>query len=180
MLALTHLILALLLIRAFGLDRNAAFATLLFGVFIDLDHLFGMVDFLAREGWSNALNVQAALSSDIQWKSLLHSPEGALFVAPVLLVSRMAVPLLAWGLHLVMDHVQIYYLGICSPIEILLLVAMGFALLYIENRSYREMAEAPSLKGLFRWEAARISLYVETLPIVRSLRRWRGPRGTSS
>ena len=55
MIALTHLVLALLLIKFFGLDRNAAFATLLFGVFIDLDHLFGVFDFLVKGGLGRTL-----------------------------------------------------------------------------------------------------------------------------
>ncbi len=180
MIALTHLVLAVLLIRFFGLDRNAAFATLLFGVFIDFDHLFGMVDFLMREGWSNALNVNAALASDIQWKSLLHSPEGILFVAPVVLISRWMIPLLAWGLHLTMDYVQIYYLGIFSPFEIGLLIALTLGLLHLERQDYLGETGNTSLRTFMDWEVARLTTFASGLPVVSHIRRWRGPRGTSS
>ncbi len=180
MIALTHLVLALLLIRVFGLDRNAAFATLLFGVFIDLDHLFGMVNFLMKEGPTNALNVDAALASDIQWKSLLHSPEGILFVAPVVLVTRWTIPLLAWGLHLVMDYVQMNYLGISSPTEIVLLVTMGIGLLYLEHQDYVAGTEKVSSRGFLDWEVAKLLSFADSLPFVHYFRKKRGPRGTSS
>ena len=180
MITLTHLILAVLLIKFFGLDRNAAFATLLFGVFIDLDHIFGLFDFLLREGPSNALNVNAALASDIQWKSLLHSPEGILFVAPVVLMSRWMIPLLAWGLHLVMDYVQIYYLGIFSPFEMVLLVALTVGLLHLERQDYLGETGNASFRKFLDWEMAKLIAFASGLPGVSHLIRWRGPRGTSS
>jgi hypothetical protein len=180
MLAVTHLFIALLLIRAFNLDRNTAFMTLLFGVFIDLDHIFGMIDFVTREGLGNALNLNAALTSDVQWKSLLHSPEGILFVGPVALITRMLVPLLAWGLHILLDYVQIYYLGICSPLEILLMALLFIALLAYEKKDHDAVADDPSLRGLLKWEVQRISEYVTALPVIRQIKRSRGLRGTSS
>jgi len=179
MLALTHLVLAVVLIRWFNLDRNAAFATLLFGVFIDLDHIFGIIDFVARDP-GNALNLDAALSSDIQWKSLAHSPVGILFVAPVALAANTVIPILAWGLHLVMDYVQIYYLGIASPVEMLLLTLLVIGLLYIERMEYQAATGDPSFRGLLKWEADRAAAMASALPLVRSIRRRKGPRGTVS
>jgi hypothetical protein len=180
MIALTHLVLALLLIRFFGLDRNAAFATLMFGVFIDLDHLFGVVEFIIKDGWGNALNINAALASDIQWKSLLHSPEGIVFVAPVVLTSRWMIPLVAWGLHLVMDYVQIHYLGIFSPTEVVLLVVLSAGLLHLEYQDYRAGTTTGSFRKFLDWEVARLVEFASDLPGVGRLRKWRGPRGTSS
>jgi hypothetical protein len=180
MIALTHLVLALLLIKLFGLDRNAAFATLLFGVFIDLDHVFGTFDFLVREGWSNALNYQAAMASDIQWKSLLHSPEGLLFVAPVVLTSRWVIPLVAWGLHLAMDHIQTYYLGVFSPIEMVLLAALSMWLIHLERQDHLAETGSSSFRDFLDWEVARLQHIAYALPFVSTIRKWRGPRGTSS
>jgi hypothetical protein len=40
MLGITHLVFAILLISFFRLDRTQAFAVLMFGVLIDLDHTF--------------------------------------------------------------------------------------------------------------------------------------------
>ncbi len=177
MLAITHLLLVLILITWFGLDRKAAFATLLFGVLIDLDHTLGMVEFVAREGWQNALNLNAALTSDVQWKSLLHSPQGVLFVAPVVLASRMVIPLVAWAAHLVMDHVQIYYLGICSPVEIVLLLVMLVVLVKLRQREYAAVTGDDSLKGLLISEGDRALALVDSVPVLRSVSRWIAPRG---
>jgi hypothetical protein len=180
MIALTHLVLALLLIKFFGLDRNAAFATLLFGVFIDLDHLFGVFDFLMRDGWANALNINAAMASNIQWKSLLHSPEGILFVAPVVLMSRWTIPLVAWGLHLLMDYVQINYLGIFSPFEMVLLAALSIGLLHLERQDYLAETGNASYRRFLDWEVAKLVTFASGLPVISQIRRWRGPQGTSS
>jgi hypothetical protein len=46
MLGITHLVFALLLIRLLWLDRAHAFAVLMFGVLIDHDHTFALVQFL--------------------------------------------------------------------------------------------------------------------------------------
>ena len=51
-------------------------------------------------------------------------------------MSRWMIPLLAWGLHLVMDYVQTYYLGVFSPIEMVLLVALSMGLLHLERQDY--------------------------------------------
>jgi hypothetical protein len=95
MLALTHLVFALVLISVFKLDRSNAFAVLLFGVLIDLDHTFGLVEFVVREGVSHSLDYKAAMASDIQWKSMFHSPEAAVLIFPLSLSYRYAVPFIA-------------------------------------------------------------------------------------
>lgn len=180
MLAVTHLLLVLLLICWFELDQRAAFATLLFGVFIDVDHIFGMMEFVIQQGWENSLNVQAALSSDIQWKSLLHSPEGILFVAPVVLASRMVLPLVAWALHLLMDHVQINYLGIASPLEFLLIFLFMMGLLHLDRTRFVALGGAPAVKTFLRWEVHRALWTVRSLPLIRGIRRKKGPQETLS
>jgi len=134
MIALAHLLVVLVLIKLFRLDRTEAFAALLFGVFIDLDHIFGMVDFVKAQGVTGALDLEAALSSDIQWKSLLHNPIAAMIIAPASVGFRNAVPLLAWGLHLAMDWVQIEVLGVLSAPEMVLIAALVGALVLMEKR----------------------------------------------
>lgn len=150
MLAIVHLAVVLVLIKAFRLDRTEAFAALLFGVLIDLDHIFGMVDFVVLEGWSNALNIDAALAADIQWKSMLHNPMAALVVIPATLGFRMYIPAVAWGLHLLCDWVQIEFLGITSLPEMALLAVLAGALTYMEMRDLKDAG-----KGHGIWDAIK-------------------------
>jgi len=180
MLALTHLVFCLILITVFRLDRNNAFAVLLFGVVIDLDHTFGLVEFVAREGLSNSLDYKAAMASNIQWKSMFHSPEAALLVIPLSASYRYALPFFAWGAHLTMDYVQINYLGVMSGIEFLLLGLMLIGLLCLELRDRRAVVPGTTVRGLLVWEAQRIGVWFSGLPGFRAIIRYLGPRGTSS
>ncbi|NLK26374.1 MAG: hypothetical protein GX307_07380 [Euryarchaeota archaeon] len=134
MIALAHLLVVLILIRLFRLDQAEAFAAMLFGVLIDIDHVFGMVDFISLRGWGDSFNLSAALTADVQWKSLFHSPIAAAIVLPASVGFRMAVPLLAWGLHLLMDWVQIEYLGVLSMVEMILMLVLFAVLLVLEKR----------------------------------------------
>lgn len=134
MIAIAHLLVVLVLIKVFRLDRTEAFAALLFGVFIDLDHVFGLVEFVSVQGLGGALDINAALASDIEWKSLLHSPIAALIIAPAAVGFRNAIPLVAWGLHLAMDWVQIEVLGVLSLPEMVLIAVLAASLLLMEKR----------------------------------------------
>lgn len=133
MIAIVHLLVVLVLCKVFKLDRTEAFAALLFGVLIDLDHVFALVDFLKVQGMSGALDYQAAMASDLEWKSMLHSPAAAIIIGPACMGFRMAIPALAWGLHLVLDWVQIEYLGVLSAVEMVLLVTLVVALIVLER-----------------------------------------------
>jgi hypothetical protein len=181
MLALTHLVFALVLISVFRLDRNNAFAVLLFGVLIDLDHTFGLIEYAAREGLSSSLvDYKAAMASNIQWKSMFHSPEAAVLILPLSINYRYAVPFMAWGAHLAMDYVQMNYLGVMSGVEFLFLGLLLVSLLCLELRDRRRTVPGTSVRSLLRWEAERVIGWVHELPGVRSIRKILGPRGTSS
>jgi hypothetical protein len=180
MLALTHLVFALVLISAFRLDRNHAFAVLLFGVLIDLDHTFGLVEFVAQEGLANSLDYKAAMASNIQWKSMFHSPEAVVLVAPLSISYRYAVPFMAWTAHLTMDYVQINYLGVMSGIEFLFLGLLLVALLYLELRARRNEVPETTVRELLEWEVGRLAAWFGQLPGVRLVIRFLGPRSASS
>ncbi|MBI0584151.1 MAG: hypothetical protein ISF22_07980 [Methanomassiliicoccus sp.] len=162
------------------MDRNQAFAVLLFGVFIDLDHAFGLVEFVSQEGLRNSFSIDAALASNIQWKSLFHSPEAALLVAPVAVSYRLAAPLIAWAAHLAMDYVQQNMLGIMSGPEFLFLGLLLAVLFYSELRLRRHDVPDTKVRGFLIWERDRIALWAGDLPGIRSIRRRIIARGTSS
>jgi len=153
LLALTHLLVCLLLVRLFSLDRNEAFAVLLFGFFIDLDHIFGIAEYVSTNHGANLVSVKHAMESNIEWKSLMHQPVAFLIVAPIALLFAFALPLLSWILHLVMDFVQIHYLGIASLPELVLMTSVT-ALLVLDDLSLcRMLSEKPvGLRAFLGWE----------------------------
>ena len=128
MIALTHLVVSLLLIELMHLDKNDAFVALVFGVFIDLDHLFGLRDYVQANGVMGVLEFDDLVNPGGHWKSLMHSPIAVMVIGPVSVASRLAIPLIFWGVHLLMDLVQEAVLGVFSAQEavFLLLAASGF------------------------------------------------------
>lgn len=179
MLGITHLLVAILLIRLFRLDKNEAFATLLFGVFIDFDHVFGMAEFVREDGIENALNIDAALTSDVQWKSLMHDPMAAFVMVPAAIGFRFFVPLLAWGGHLLMDYVQINYLGVMSIPEFIFLGLLAAAFLYIESRDVRCSGKDVTVRNLLgRW-SFQMDAVLRDVPVLSRLTRRKAPEGNA-
>jgi len=172
MLSITHIAVSLLLITILNLDRNESFVALLFGVFIDLDHLLAVPDYLMKEGIQNIANVDVMLHSDVHWKSMMHSPIAIMIVAPVSMAFRMAIPLLFWSVHIAMDFAQEKYLGICSFPEMGLLAFCIAGLGWMEYGTYRSNERVPSSLGRFAvWEARRIVALVDEI----APRRWKAP-----
>ncbi|MGD1061310.1 MAG: hypothetical protein ABR879_07610 [Methanomassiliicoccales archaeon] len=157
MLATTHLLAILLIIVVLNLDRYEAAIVLTFGVFIDLDHLIAYPQYVAQAGWSNALNPDAAMASGVAWKSILHDPVFSVVVGPLSVGFRYMLPFLAWGLHLTMDWVQMDYLGVASPIEMVLALALLAALTRLEYQNYRAAVpdDAPA-KDFLIWERGKV------------------------
>jgi len=120
MLALTHMIVTLLLIQVFLLDRNDAFVALIFGVFIDLDHLIGLKDYAHANGIKALFNFDNLMDPGGHWKSILHNPMALAIVGPLAFASRLAIPLVFWGVHILMDMVQEGVLGQFSQVEAML------------------------------------------------------------
>ncbi len=159
MLAITHFLVVILLVYLLKLDRNEILAVMLFGVFIDVDHLLAIPDFVSQNGVSNLTNTESLLNADVQWKSALHSPMAILVVAPAAVAFRLALPLVAWGTHVAMDTIQIEYLGIASLAEILLLGILILAFALLEFRRFvmeRQISEL-SPPGFPFWELRRVS-----------------------
>lgn len=147
MLAVTHLVVSFLLIYIMSLDRNDTFVALMFGVFIDIDHLFGLKTYIAAHGITGILDFDALTSADGQWKSMLHSPVAVMIVGPVATASRLALPLVFWGVHISMDFVEDAYLGLFSAWEMALLVGSAAALLLLGFRRARVSEPEISFAG---------------------------------
>ncbi|MDD1773838.1 MAG: hypothetical protein LUQ14_04365 [Methanomassiliicoccales archaeon] len=149
----------MLIIRQLDLDRNEAMVGMLFGVFIDIDHLLGIPDFVNANGAGNLANPESLLNSGVQWKSTLHNPIAILVVAPASIAFRFAIPLSFWGIHVLMDTVQIEYLGIASVAEILLIASLFIVMMWTELRlfnNHHHVCER-SARKFVSWELGRIS-----------------------
>ncbi len=164
MLAITHLLICLLLIRLFSLDRNQAFAVLLFGFFIDLDHIFGIAEYVSTNHGVNLVSIKHAMAADIEWKSLMHQPVAFFVVAPIAVFFVYALPLLSWVLHLLMDYVQIQFLGIASGAEIILALTVAAILVRDDLKLCQLIKDEPlKLRTFLSWEFSQL---------MREVRQW--------
>jgi hypothetical protein len=157
LLAIADVLTSLILIRAFSLDRNQAMAVLMFGFLIDLDHLFGMAEYVSQDQGANLLSIRHAMAADVEWKSLMHQPVTFVIVAPVALLFTYALPLLAWALHLLMDFVQTSYLGVASIPEMALTVVLMAAVIANEVQLFRQATDGPAtFRAFLSWGAGRV------------------------
>jgi len=156
MLSITHIVVSLLLIQVLMLDRNDAFVALLFGVFIDLDHLFGLKDYTQANGLRSLFDFDHLVNPGGHWKSLLHSPIAVAVVAPLSVASRLAVPLVFWGAHVCMDLIQDMFLGKFSQVEAMLLVFSSFALAALRYTMFLEANHHGTLTQYFGNEYGEI------------------------
>ena len=135
MLATTHLAVTLLLIMALNLNRTEALVALTFGVFIDFDHLFGLGSYVKAEGAAGIVDVSGMISSDVQWKSVLHSPVALGLFVPMSDSFRFFIPLIFWGTHISLDYIQQNFLGIASLAEMLLFFSVVAILIFLRSRN---------------------------------------------
>lgn len=170
--AVTHIVVSLLLIHALTLDRNDAFVALMFGVFIDFDHLFGLKSYVDVHGVAGVLDFDSLVNADGQWKSLLHNPIAVMVVGPVATASRLALPLVFWGVHLAMDFAEDAFLGLFSAWEILLLAGSAAALLLLSYRKLRLSEPEIRFLGFLSRQWSRV-----VSPFMRFRRAVSGPRG---
>ena len=152
MLSITHLVVSLFLIQLMNLDRNDAFVALVFGVFIDVDHLFGLKEYAETRGFSALFDVDSLMNPGGQWKSLFHSPIAVGMVVPMSVGSRLAVPLLFWGAHLAMDFAEDSLLGLMSAPEAVLAVIAACGFVSLRYAKHLEQGHVSTLIGYFRTE----------------------------
>ncbi|MEM2943788.1 MAG: hypothetical protein QXN93_06285 [Methanomassiliicoccales archaeon] len=170
MLLITHLLFIAIIIHMLKLDRNEIFVLLLFGVLIDIDHLFGIPTFIKSNGISGIFDIDALLSSPVQWKSILHSPMAIIIVAPASISFRYSIPIIAWCSHLVMDFVQIELLGVLSLAEMILILVLFFIYVFMEVREFRiKCSLRPSgVRQFISWELGKIRNLIVTFGSKRS------------
>jgi hypothetical protein len=84
-----------------------------------------------------------------------------LVVAPLSASFRFAIPLLAWGIHIAMDAIQIEYLGVASVVEILFMLGLLGILLIIEIRNFQiyQIGRKTNVSGFFSWELEKMTSF---------------------
>jgi hypothetical protein len=92
-----------LLCMAMNLNRHERFVALLFGVFIDFDHLLAVPRYLADNSLSSMMVFGFEDPSGLPWKSVLHRPVGAFIVLPMAIGWRFMIPAAFWCVHMLMD-----------------------------------------------------------------------------
>lgn len=152
MLAITHLAVSLLLIQLLALDRNDAFVALLFGVFVDIDHLLGLEGYVQTHGLKAVFDLDSLMNPGGQWKSMFHSPLAAAVVGPLSIASRFAIPLFFWAVHMAMDYLEDAYLGLFSAPEATLLVLAALGFVSLRYASYIERGSPASFMQYVRYE----------------------------
>lgn len=141
---LATLILGFLLAKVVPWDARAWLLALAFGVAIDLDHLLELPRYLAAEvpakGWA-ALAPSALLAHGAAWQGVFHQPLGAVLVLAASLAFRSPVPLVFWGLHMVLDFVVArHYVRFGGPVEWGLVAAGAVALALLALGHHRTVA----------------------------------------
>ncbi len=99
------------------LDWNEWFVALLFGIALDLDHLFAVPGYVDRNGLGAILRPSWDDGSGASWRSLLHYPIGSFVIIPLAVGWRLLLPLLFWSTHLLIDYVQAATLSYAALVE---------------------------------------------------------------
>jgi hypothetical protein len=102
----THLAAVILLGLLLDLDWNEWFVALLFGIGLDIDHIFAAPGYIGRNGVGAILAPTWDDGSGFVWRSVLHYPVGVFIVMPLAIGWRLMIPLVFWVSHLSIDYLQ--------------------------------------------------------------------------
>lgn len=110
----------------------------------------------------------------------MRSPEAFFLMAPIAAGYRLAVPLMTWTAHLLMDYIQISFLGVMSGTEFFFLGALIIVLFWVELREIWSHAPGATVRDLLFWEAYRLDNWAGEQPILWRVSRRLGPRGSGT
>jgi hypothetical protein len=147
MLTPTHLAVVIFAAMLLRLSRDEWFIALLFGVAIDIDHLFALPRFVADNGWSAILRQTWDDGSGLPWKSWFHYPVTAVVVGYVSVGWRLALPLLFWSLHLGMDGLQLMLGDLNMVFESALVMGAASGIVYLGYSDWSLMTGGYGLKA---------------------------------
>lgn len=131
MLTPTHIVVVILVAMLLRLDRNEWFVAVMFGIVIDVDHLFALPRYVSANGWSAVLNQSWDDGSGLPWKSWFHYPLTAIVVGHLSLGWRFALPIAFWSLHLGMDGLQQILGDLNTVLESALLLGSAAGIVFL-------------------------------------------------
>jgi hypothetical protein len=130
-----------------NLDRDEWFVALLFGVLIDMDHLFAAPRYISDNGLAAILRPTWDDGSGHAWKSLFHYPVSFFVVAPLSIGWRYMIPLLFWSVHLGMDYLQTEFVKYSTPMEAVVFTGACTGILFIQYRAWSESRSGSDFRG---------------------------------
>lgn len=144
-----------------NLNRDEWFIAIIFGVALDIDHLFAAPRYLGDNGMAALLRPTWDDGSGLPWKSLLHHPVGFFVVAPLSVGWHYLLPLLFWGLHVGIDEFQNATLEHNTAMESTLFVAACLGIFLVEYRRWSSLAPESTVSAYLYHLArkARASLH---------------------
>jgi len=132
MLTPTHLLVTVLIVMLLRLNRDEVFIALMFGVVIDIDHIFALPRYVEDNGWAAVLRQSWDDGTGLPWRSWLHHPMTAIVVGHLSEGWRYLLPLPFWAVHLGMDWLQLAVSDYNTAVESAILVLSATGITYVK------------------------------------------------
>ncbi|HEX9907029.1 MAG TPA: hypothetical protein VGB78_00990 [Thermoplasmata archaeon] len=163
MLTPTHLAFVVFLGLILALDKHEWFVAVMFGVFVDIDHVFGLQRYVEANGYSAIMAASWDDGTGEPWKSLMHYPVGVVIVAPLAIGWRFMLPLLFWGSHLGLDYLQTATLAHAAVVESIFLSAVIVGIFAVSFLSWRSTRSAGDVRQYLQYlgRSLRSMLYLD-------------------
>jgi len=142
----THLAVVVLFGLLINLNKNEWMVVMLFGVIVDLDHIFAAPRYIGDNGWSAVLRPTWDDGSGEPYKSLFHEPVGFFVMAPLAQGWRYLLPLLAWSSHVVLDWLQNATLAYSALVESAVLIAACAGIVAVAYSRWSEVREESTFR----------------------------------
>ncbi len=150
MLITTHIAATIFFCLLLNLDQREWFMAFVFGVLLDIDHLFGLEGYVSRNGWGAVLHQSWDDGSGMPWKSLLQRPIGAFVVVPLSAGWRYLIPLTFWGMHVGLDYLQLSTGYLSTAIEATVFASSCLGAFAIIHRNWSAAHPESNLRDFSR------------------------------
>jgi len=139
MLTPTHLLVTVLIVMLLRLNRDEVFIALMFGVVIDIDHIFALPRYVEDNGWAAILRQSWDDGTGLPWRSWLHHPMSAIVVGHLSEGWRYLLPLPFWAIHLGMDWLQLAVSEYNAAVESAILVLSATGIAYVKYSDWAQL-----------------------------------------
>lgn len=141
------------------LNKDEWFVAIIFGVMIDLDHIFAAPGYISANGWDAIMRATWDDGSGRVWRSLFHEPVGFFVVAPLAVGWRFMVPLLFWGTHLGVDWLQTATIEYSAVVESAFLVLVVAGIVHVLYRRWKALNPGSNFPAYLAFASSSIRSY---------------------